>query len=83
MADSPQMLTALAQLTEATKQQAIATMASAIIGASGRPWSIAQAMELANDLQMAMYPAPNYGHYQEWVKTKDKRVNKVHGPTGP
>jgi hypothetical protein len=80
---APQMLTSVHQLIEATKQQAIATLAAAIITQSERPWSIEQAMELANDIHMAMYPAPNYGHYQEWVKTKDARLKKVHGPAGP
>jgi len=69
----------LAQLTEATKQQAVATLASAIIAASGRPHSIQQALDIARDIQFAMYPAPQYGHYQEWEKTKDAKLKKVHG----
>jgi hypothetical protein len=76
----PQITTLLAQLTEAAKAQVAAHLASGIIAACGRPFSIAQAMELAHDIQFAMYPAPQYGHYKEWEKTKDARLNKVYGP---
>jgi len=66
------------QLTEATKQQAIATMTAAIIAASGRPHSIQQALDIARDIHFAMFPVPNSGAYQDWAKTKDARLNKVH-----
>ena len=68
----------LAQLTEATKQQNAATLAAAIITASGRPYSIEEALAIANDIYFAMYPAPNAGIYIEWVKTRDARLKKVH-----
>jgi hypothetical protein len=71
----------MAQLTEATRAQITATLASSIITASGRPHSIQQAMDIARDIQMAMYPAPQIGFYQEWAKTKAERLNKIHGAT--
>jgi hypothetical protein len=55
-------------------------LAAAIITASGRPHSIQQALEIARDIQFAMYPAPGYGHYHEWEKTKTQRLHRVHGP---
>ena len=62
------------------KAQIAATLAAAIITASGRPHSVQQALDIANDIQFAMYPAHGYGHYTEWEKTKAERLNKVHGP---
>jgi hypothetical protein len=67
-------------IRETMKANMAATLASAIIVASGRPHSIQQALDIANDIQMAMYPTPNSGYYQEWSKTKDDRLKKVHGP---
>jgi hypothetical protein len=76
--ESPIPPQVFAQLTEATKLQAGVTLAAAIITASGRPCSIEEALAIANDVFFAMYPAPNLGIYQEWVKTKDARLKKVH-----
>jgi hypothetical protein len=70
---------AAAQLTEAAKQQAVATLASAIIIASGRPHSIREAIEIARDVRFALYPTPQLEAYKEWEKTKDARLARVHG----
>jgi hypothetical protein len=67
-------------LAEAAKAQVAATLAAAIITVSGRPHSIQQALDIARDIQFAMYLAPGYGHYIEWEKTKAERLGKVHGP---
>jgi hypothetical protein len=69
---------ALAQFTEATKWQTAATLASAIVTASGRPYSIEQALEIVHDIHSAMNPGRNFGPYKEWEKTKDARLKKVH-----
>ncbi len=69
----------LATLAEVAKAQTAATLAAAIITASGEPHSIEQALEIAHDIQFAMYPAPNSGVYKEWLKTKDARLKKIHG----
>lgn len=68
----------LAQLVEATKYQAAATLAAGIIAASGRPHSIEEAMAVAHNIHFAIHPAPGFGHYQEWAKTKDATLKKVH-----
>jgi hypothetical protein len=65
-------------LIDATRQQAIATMARAIIIASGRPHSIEQALEIMHDMRFATYPARQLAVYKEWEKTKDARLKKVH-----
>ena len=68
------------KLTEATKWQTATTLASAIIIASGRPHSIQQALDIARDVQFAMFPTHNDAAYKEWEKTKHARLNTVHGP---
>jgi hypothetical protein len=67
----------IAQLSEAVKWQCVATLASAIITASGRPYSIEQALEIAQDIRFALYPEPQAGSYKEWEKTKDERLRKI------
>jgi hypothetical protein len=68
----------LVQLREAREWQRVATLASAIITKSGRPYSIEQALEIVQDLHSALYPGRNFGPYKEWEKTKDARLKKVH-----
>jgi hypothetical protein len=72
---------ALLRLTETTKWQSAAALASSIIVASGRPYSIQQALDIARDIQFAMFPVHNDSAYKEWEKTKHARLNKVHGPS--
>ena len=67
-----------ARLITANQQQAVATLASAIIAASGRPWSIEEAMAVYHDVYYAMHPNPSLGAYQAWATTKDERLKKVH-----
>jgi len=69
---------ALAKLAEATKWQSAAALASSIIIASGRPHSIQQALDIARDIQFAMFPVHNDPTYKEWEKTKHARLNKIH-----
>jgi hypothetical protein len=69
------------QAAEATRQQTVCTLAAAIITASGRPWSIEQALELKTDVYYALFGNLHHGsgHYQEWKKTSQQRLSKVHG----
>jgi hypothetical protein len=68
---------ALVQLAEARKGQTVATLTSAIITASSRPYSIEQALEIAQDIQFALYPGRNFGSYKEWKTTKEERLKKL------
>jgi len=68
----------VAALTESTRTQVAATLASGIIAASGRPHSIQEALNIVRDIQFALYPAHGQGRYIEWEKTKDQRLNKIH-----
>jgi hypothetical protein len=70
-----------AQMLEVGRAQAVTTLAAAIITASGRPWSVQQALDLKRDVYFAMYPSTGAGVYIDWAKTRDERLNKVHGPT--
>jgi hypothetical protein len=79
---SPLPAAEVAQLLNATRQQVAATLASAIMVSSGRPYSIGQALEIMQDIQNAMYPMPQHGVYQEWAKTREARLAKIYGPTG-
>jgi len=36
------------------------------------------AMALAHEIHFAIHPAPGYGHYEAWTKTKDATLKKVH-----
>jgi len=51
-----------------------ATLASAIIIASGRPHSVAEAVALCNDLRMAMKQPDTTHRYLEWQKTANTKV---------
>jgi hypothetical protein len=35
-------------------------------------------MALAHEIHFAIHPAPGYGHYEAWTKTKDATLKKVH-----
>jgi hypothetical protein len=73
--------TAISDITRQMAQLSQATLAAAIITASGRPHSIQQAFDLMRDIQFAMHPQPGSGAYSEWKRTSGAALNKVHGPT--
>ena len=57
-----------AQMLEATKTSAAATIAAALISASGRPHSVGEAVSLVRDVHWSMWPTPSHGAYKEWHK---------------
>jgi hypothetical protein len=77
MADVPGVL--LDQIVHAMHRQTTATIAAALVSASGKPHSIEQILAIVTDVHHAMFPQPNTGAYIEWAKTKDARLKKVHG----
>jgi hypothetical protein len=77
--ESPLPPAETSQLLELLRRQNATILAAAIITASGRPHSIQQALEIVADIQFATNPTPGSGVYQEWAKTKDERLSKVHG----
>ena len=68
----------LAQLVHASQYQTASALAAGIIAASGRAHSIEEALAVAESVHFAMHPNPGFGRYQEWAKTRDATVKKVH-----
>ena len=66
------------KLVAATRANAIATLAAAVITAAGRPHSIAEVVEIYQNLQYALYPEHSLGSYKEWAKNRDETLAKVH-----
>lgn len=73
-----QLIPELDKLISSTRWQAAATLASSIIAASGKPYSIAQAMEITKNIYFSMFPEPGSSIWQDWNKNKDAKLNKVH-----
>jgi hypothetical protein len=57
-----------AQMLEVTKTAAAATIAAALISATGRPHSVGEAVQLLHDVQWSLWPSPSHGAYKEWHK---------------
>jgi hypothetical protein len=68
----------LTRLINATQNAAAATLAAALITASGSPHSVDEALELLRDIQYSLHPGnfSGSGNYQAWQKTK--QTDKVH-----
>jgi hypothetical protein len=66
------------QIIAAVRSSAAASLAGGIIAASGRPWSVGQAMGLLTDVSFVMHPVPGDGHYEAWKAKKDERMTTVH-----
>lgn len=66
------------QIIAAVRSSAAASLAGGIISASGRPWSVGEAMGLLTDVSFAMHPLPGDGHYEAWKAKKEDRLKAVH-----
>jgi hypothetical protein len=67
----------LTKLVFATQLSTVATLTAAIVTSMGRQVSIAEVMEISNDLHMAMFPQGRSGISAEWEKTKSERLARV------
>ena len=65
------------ELLAAMRSAAAASLAGGIIAASGRAWSIEQALFLARDVQFAVYPHPGDEAYEAWKKDSLDRLTFV------
>ena len=78
----PQLITGISQsiekLARSNQNVVLATLTAAIINARGKPTSINEVLAISRDIGFAMQPAPNYGVYQEWAKTKDQALAKIY-----
>jgi len=64
-------------LLAAVRSSVAASLAGGIMAASGRPWSIEQALVLARDVEFAIYPNPGDAGYEDWKKLSDDRLSFV------
>jgi hypothetical protein len=70
-----QLASMMTKLTDATKMQAVAILAAAIVGAAGRTYSVEQALEIVHDIQNAMDPDHSHGTHEGREKTKNERLH--------
>ena len=68
----------LEKLANAAQSAAIATLTAAIVTARGKPTSINEVLEIAQNINFAMYPAPNHGLYKEWATKKEAKLAKIY-----
>lgn len=54
------------------EQTAAASLAGGIIAASGRAYSLEQAMEILRDVHFALFPEPGHGSYDVWAKDPNR-----------
>jgi hypothetical protein len=73
----PHVTNELPKLIRAVQAQSVATIAAAIISNMQRPVSIKEALDIANNIRLAMYPAPGNAAYQAWQKTQEQTLSKV------
>jgi hypothetical protein len=57
---------AAARMVEAVRFNSCATLAGAMIAASGRPHSVNETLKLCHDLRMAMMPPVEGDRYRVW-----------------
>ena len=69
---------AVERLTLQMARLEFATLAAAMITASGRPHSVQEAHDLMLDLQYSSHPNPGSGAYKEWQRTSAARLKLPH-----
>jgi len=73
----PHVTNELPKLIRALQAQAVATTAAAVISRMQRSISIKEALDIANNIRFAMYPAQGNPAYQAWQKTQEQTLSKV------
>ncbi|MBY5350213.1 hypothetical protein [Rhizobium leguminosarum] len=61
----------LNKLISSQQSAVAATLAAALVTASGRPHSINEVLGLMRDIQFSLYPNVGSGHYEAWKKSFD------------
>ena len=72
----PVVVDSIRDIGVTAKQQLAATLASALIVASGRAHSVQEAINLMNDFAFALNPQPNNSRYSAWQQTA--KINEPH-----
>ena len=65
-----------ARLLAVTRTAAAASLAGGIIAASGRPFSLEEALAVLADVQFSLFAEPGHGRYDDWKRNHD--VTKVY-----
>jgi hypothetical protein len=61
----------LQKLVYATQVNAAATLAAALITASGKPHTVNQSLKIMKDIQYSLWAQNGHGVYEQWKKTAD------------
>ena len=56
------------KLVIATRVNAAATLAAALISKSSRHHSVNSALDVMRDIQFSLWPLPGHGSYEDWKK---------------
>ena len=67
----------LEMLTDAQRSTHAATLAAAVITAMGRPVSVAEAIEINQDVYFSFYRGHQPSRHQEWMKTKAEQLARI------
>jgi hypothetical protein len=51
-------------------------LTAAIVKASGRPYSVAEVLQLNRDVHFGLFPSPGHPGYEEWTRTKQSALQK-------
>lgn len=65
-------------LTCHTKRVEAATLTAALLDKRRKALLIAELLEITRDIEFARNPLPMNPEYQEWLKTKDEKINFIH-----
>lgn len=52
-------------------------LTAAIVKASGRPYSVAEVLQLNRDVHFGLFPSPGHPGYDEWTRTKQSALQKA------
>jgi hypothetical protein len=61
------------RLTNASQSAAAASLAGGMIAASGRAYTLEEAISVYYDVHHAMFPAPGHGRYDMWKSKHDPK----------
>jgi len=52
-------------------------LTAAIIAASGRPYSVAEVLQLNRDVHFGLFPSPGQPAYEQWTRTRQTALQKA------
>lgn len=64
-------------LLRAFRLMSSTNLTAAIVAASGRPYSVAEVLQLNRDVHFGLFPAPGRPAYEEWTRTKQSALQKA------